>query len=189
MVNYLVHADPTRGICRIAHLLIRDPVVLEKDEPVIPDGDLDLFDELGDDLGVVRIHLAEVDRLERREPIGLLGDRRRNPGGDRGFASTVGRGRVEERTRWHVANVIVVEVMYKAMPDVSQLLHLVDWRFIFSRHKIGVRRLPFNMATCIASVGRPTPLLLPARVIGAPCVFCKCHVSNQCRFPSTRSAR
>jgi hypothetical protein len=46
--------------------------------------------------------------------------------------------------------VDVVGMMYKAMPDVSQLLHLVDWRFISSRHKIGVRRLPFNMATCIA---------------------------------------
>jgi hypothetical protein len=135
MVNSLIRADPTRGICRIAHLLIRDPVILEEDEPVIPDSDLDLFNELGDDLGVVRIHLAEVDRFERREPIGLLGDRRRNPGGDRGFASSVGRRRVEERTGWHVANVDVVGVMYKAMPDVSQLLHLVDWRFIFSRQR------------------------------------------------------
>jgi hypothetical protein len=76
-------------------LLKRDTVVLKEEEAVVADGDLDLLDESVDNSRIFGVEQRKINGLERCKALGLLGDGRGLPFGDKGLAGEVGGGRAE----------------------------------------------------------------------------------------------
>lgn len=86
----------------IAYLLKRDTIVFQEQESIIPNSGFHLGDKSVDNSWIIGIHFRELDDLELGEIVNQLGDRRRVPLWNEGFAFCIWGRWAEFWCGWHI---------------------------------------------------------------------------------------